>query len=479
MGLEIDAKLTRFKSEVVPHLGTMASGSNDLLSSIKNFHDTNSHGVEEIKNSFQSQGMDQVTSEIAYLSEVTTKVYQSIGSELNSALSKCQSLATGISELEKLLETYNSELSKYNSAQAKAKEENKTADKSAVNAAEAAFKAKQDALLAEHDALLALDGSLTMLSAFSTPADTSTIPADTSSGDDTGTGIPAGAFAKYIYEENGIIYQKVMPVWKGNMCDMGTTYTVVYDKNKMLAADQTAGSQIIQWLTDQMNGKNIGSKLYEYNKGKVTKASASGIGKVMDIVLNDTYKANNCKTVGDYAAVAAMTMGVGPINLHYGGGKGGYTDGVENLLKGGATLDCIGFVSWCYHQGVYRTGSTDNTTLGCSMTPLNILAHHSKNLATMSQAEKESLPPGTVLSKKTQGNYHVGVVVGYTTINGKKHILVAQSSNNQLGGSYIWAYDVNTKFGEYDGGGNWMGASTPDMMTTRITKGSTGETRVA
>jgi hypothetical protein len=477
--MEINAKLIRFKSEVVPHLGTIASGSNDLLSSIKNFSDINSHGISEIKDNFQSQGMDQVTSEIAYLSDVTTKVYQSIGSELNSALTKCQSLATGIGELEKLLETYNDELSKYNSALQNSK--NKTADKSAVNAAEAAFKAKEEALLAEHDALLALDGSLTMLSAFSTPADTGTLPADagSSSGDDTGTGIPAGAYAKYIYEENGIIYQKVMPVWKGNLCDMGTSYTVVYNKSKMLAADQTAGSQIIQWLTDQMNGKNIGSKLYEYNKGKVTIASASGIGKVMDIVLTDTYKANNCKTVGDYAAVAAMTMGVGPINLHYGGGKGGYTDGVENLLKSGATLDCIGFVSWCYHQGVYRTGSTDNTMLGCSMTPLNIMAHHSKNLATMSQAEKESLPPGTVLSKKVPGNYHVGVVVGYTTINGKKHILVAQSSGNQLGGSYIYAYDVNSKFGPYDGGGNWMGASTPDMMTTRITKGSTGETRVA
>ena len=45
--------------------------------------------------------------------------------------------------------------------------------------------------------------------------------------------------------------------------------------------------------------------------------------------------------------------------------------------------------------------------------------------------------------------------------------------------AYIWAYDVNSKFGPYDGGGNWMGASTPDMMTTRITRGSTNETRVA
>ena len=61
MSLEIDAKLTRFKAEVVPHLGTMASGSNDLLANIKNFSDTNSHGISEIKNSFQSQGMDQVT----------------------------------------------------------------------------------------------------------------------------------------------------------------------------------------------------------------------------------------------------------------------------------------------------------------------------------------------------------------------------------------------------------------------------------
>ena len=472
--MEINAKLLKFKSEVAPNIGTMSSASSKLESDIVNFNHTNQQAYSEIKNSFNSQGMSSVTAEVAYLNEVTTKVYQSIGSELNAALTKCSDLAKGIEELEEILKKYNAALDEYNAA---LKDENKTADKSKVNQYESEFKAKETELLAKHDELLALDASLTILAQFKQSESNTDGSGDTNS---DGSGLNfTGPYAKYIYEENGIIYQRMVPVWKGTMCETGTNYTIVYNKAKMLAADSTAGQQIINWLTNQMNGKGIGSKLYQYNKGKVTAASASGIGKVMDVVLNDTYKANGCKTVGDYAAVAAMTMGVGPINLRYGGGKGGYTDGVQQLLTSGATLDCIGFVSWCYHQGVYRTGSPDNTTTGCSMTPLNILAHHSKNLATMSQQEKENLPVGTVLSKKTQGNYHVGVVVGYTTINGKKHILVAQSSSNSLGGSYVWAYDVNTKFGAYNGGGNWMGASTPDMMTTRITKGSTGQTRVA
>lgn len=473
--MEINAKLLKFKSEVAPNIGSMNSAASSLESNIVNFHHTNQQAYEEIKNSFNSQGMSSVSAEVAYLNEVTTKVYDSIGSELKSTLSKCQALADGITELEEILNKYNEALAAYNAA---LKDEKKTADKSKVNQLESEFKAKEEELLAKHDELLGIDASLTMLAQFA-PSSTDS-GASTDGSTDTSTGLNySGPYAKYIYEENGIIYQRVVPVYKGQLCDMGTSYTIVYNESKMLAADQTAGSQIINWLRGQMNGTGIGSKLYEYNKGKVTSASASGIGKVMDVVLADTYAANNCKSVGDYAAVAAMTMGVGPINLRYGGGKGGYTDGVEQLLTKGATLDCIGFVSWCWHQGVYRTGSADNTTTGSLMTPLNLLAHHSKSLATMSQAEKENLPPGTVLSKKTQGNYHVGVVVGYTTINGKKHILVAQSSSNSLGGSYINAYDINTKFGDYDGGSNWMGATTPDMMTTRITRGSTSETRVA
>ena len=472
--MEINAKLLKFKSEVVPHIGTMSSAASSLSSNIVNFHHTNNSGYEEIKNSFNSQGMSSVTAEVAYLNEVTTKVYESINSELTGALSKCSSLASGIEELEGILAKYNEALSAYNAA---LKDENKTADKSKVNQLESEFKAKEEALLAEHDALLALDGSLTMLAQFKAQ-DTSTVTDDT--GTDTSSGLNfTGPYAKYIYEENGIIYQRVVPVFKGQMCDMGTSYTIVYNESKMLAADQTAGSQIISWLKDQMNGNNLGSKLYNFN-GKITKASGAAIGKVMDVVLNDTYTANNCKNMGDYAAVAAMVMGVGPVNLRYGGsGRGGYTQNCEQLLGAGGTLDCIGFVNWCWHQGLYKTGQQDNTTTGSSMTPLNLLAHHSKSLVTMSQQEKENLPVGTVLSKKTSGNYHVGIVIGYTTINGKKHVLVAQSSSPSIGGSIVWAYDVNTKFGAYDGGSNWMGASTPDMMTTRMTKGSTSSTRVA
>ena len=476
--MEINAKLLKFKSEVAPNIGSMNASSNKLTSDIQNFHHTNQHGYDEIKNNFNSQGMSSVTAEISYLNQVTTKVYESIGSELNNALSKCATLSSGIDELEKILKNYNDALSAYNAA---LKDENKTADKSAVTKYENEFKTKEEECLKQHDELMSLDASLTILAQFAPASSNGT--EDTGSGTNTdvtsGLGF-SGPYAKYIYEENGIIYQRVVPVFKGQMCDMGTSYTIVYDKAKMLAADSTAGQQIINWLTNQANGKNVGSKLYNYNNGKVTAASASGIGKVMDVVLNDTYKANNCKSMGDYSAIAAMVMGVGPINLQYGSsGKRGYTNGVEQLLTSGATLDCIGFVNWCWHQGLYKTGGADNTTTGSLMTPLNLLAHHSKSLATMSQQEKENLPVGTVLSKKTDGNYHVGIVIGYTTINGKKHVLVSQSSSHSMGGSIVWAYDVNTKFGNYDGGSNWMGATTPDMMQERMTKGSTSQTRVA
>ena len=45
--------------------------------------------------------------------------------------------------------------------------------------------------------------------------------------------------------------------------------------------------------------------------------------------------------------------------------------------------------------------------------------------------------------------------------------------------SNMSAYDVNTKFGAYDGGSNWQAAATPDLMTARMTIGSTNQTRVA
>ncbi len=472
--MEIDGKLLKFKSEVVPHIGSMSSASNDLSANIKNFSDDNSHAFSEIKDSFNSQGMDKVTAEVAYLNEVTQKVYQSIGQELNKALSKCSELATGIEELEKLLEKYNTELANYNAA---SKDPEKTADRSALTKAENDFKTKQEECIQKHDELLAMDGSLTMLSAFSTPSGSNTD--DTTGQDLTGSFGFNGAYAKYIYEENGIIYQRVMPIFKGQLCDMGTSYTVVYDKNKILSADQTAGSQLISWLQQQMNGQNLGKKLWNFNN-KITGVSTSGIGKVMDVVMNDSYKANNCKTISQYASIAAMVMGVGPVNLAYGSsGKGILADGVENLVKCGATLDCIGFVAWCYRQGIYRTGSPDNIQSGSSMTPLNLYSHHSIRLATMTQEQKENLPVGTVLVKKTQGNLHVGIVVGYTTINGKKHVLVSQSSSPDMGGSIVWAYDVNTRFGDYNGGTNWERAATPELMERRVTGGSNSSTQVA
>ncbi len=468
--MEIDAKLKKFKSEVSPSIGSMKSASSDLLSTMQNFKSTNDSAFSSIQTNYNSQGMSSVATEVTFLNDVTSKITQSIESELNKALTACEELTTGIEELEKLLEAYNTALNNYNSEVKN--NPDKTVDKSAVNKAESDFNKKQEECLKKHDEITSMDASLTILAAFSTPADTSDIPVDSS---EFGS---SQSYGKYIYEENGIIYQRVVPIYKGKFCEMEKGFTIVYNEAKMLAADPTAGQKAIDFLRSQINGQNLGKKLWDF-RTKIVGVSSSGIGKVMDVVLDDTYKANGCKRISDYASIAAMVMGTGLVDLKYGGsGKGVSAYGVEELIRSGATLDCIGFVRWCYYQGIRKTGSPDNIQTGSSMTPLNLYSYHSRRLATMTQQQKENLPIGSVLVKKTPNNLHVGVVVGYTTINGKKHILVSQSSGGSYSGSWVNAYDISTKFGDYDGGINWERVATPDMMEQRVTRGHSKETTV-
>ena len=70
----------------------------------------------------------------------------------------------------------------------------------------------------------------------------------------------------------------------------------------------------------------------------------------MDVVLDSSYKANNCQTITDYATVAATVATNSLVHMKYDGARTSYTKGFGQVLRSG--YDCIGFTNWAYYQGL-------------------------------------------------------------------------------------------------------------------------------
>ncbi len=454
--MEIDPKLIEFKSKISPALDGISNAASDLASKISSFQTLTNNASSSLSSCYKSDGTVDVKTQISYLNSVSSLLSDSLTTELNAVISKCKAVDAGIVTLEAILTKYNAALSKYNSDKA---DPDKTADYSPVSILETQFKNKQTEVLNLYNLVMASDASCTKLNAFTSSGSVGT--------DDSGLLGYSGTMISYMWEENGVIYQKFMPVCKGKVIQMEENFVIVYNVNNMLSADNEKGTEAVNYLRSVMKSGEfgyLGTRLWDYNSKKYSNSESEKIAKVMNQVLEDTYKANNCSSISDYAAVAGMVLSSSLVNLRYTANNVGNTVGFDSICKAGGFV-CNHFVAWCFTQGLYKTGNDTKIT---DFTPLNIYSHYSKSVSTMSSEEIQNWPIGSVVTKKYPGNLHIGIVVGHTTIDGEPAVVVAQSGG--LSGSFCMAYKISQCFG--DSTTQWQRYATPSMMETRVKAGN-------
>lgn len=481
--MNVDDKLTNFQSSVGVNLSTVKSAKTNLSNDINNFKSINDSAISSLTQVFKGSGGDAVTSEVEFLNQTILKVQNSLETELSSVITKCEALNNGIDELKSILTEYNNVQIEYSRMDDDNK--NKTSLLSKLNTLKNSFETKQASLLKEHESLLNEDDALTILSEFGN-VDTSLSEGFTAIYDGT-------QFSSIYYYKDGVVYQKIVPICvSGDSVVLNDVYTIIYNTDNILkaAGDTDYTQKLFEYLNNKLDGSNTDRYLWDYSTTNYKKETSEAVAKIMNQILQDTYKANNASTISDYAALSAMVANNSVVHFGYGGNQGQCDYGYESVLKNGGDLDCIGFVRWCYSQGLYNTGTVQNgysaqdyITQGSSMTPLNLLDHHSLDISEMSMSERASIPIGSVLSRPCYdgagkiNNYHVGVVIGHTTDkNGNPAIVVTQSSNTTVGANNS-VYPLSELASAKN---KWTNVSTPEMMTIRVTQGSyKGSTWVA
>ena len=245
------------------------------------------------------------------------------------------------------------------------------------------------------------------------------------------------------FEFENSIYNIPAPYdpWNKTVIHMDETYLIKYDLNK-LQAYANSGNQIaagaINFLKDKAAGKipvSVRSYIDTQEPGNTIifqdgkYQSLNGrkyrdqIVQVMDTVLQDTYAANGCKTVADYATTSMMTLSGGIFIPVYNGQAKPTEKGISGVVGG---ADCIGAVNWAMCQGIIYSGDSSGALkplgLGYGLRPISN-GYDGSSLCEV----------GTVFTKKTTNNWHTGMVVGHTTVNGKKYNVIVHTGNAQYG----------------------------------------------
>ena len=227
--------------------------------------------------------------------------------------------------------------------------------------------------------------------------------------------------------------------WNNMKLVLDEKYLLRYDLDK-LSQYANAGNQVaasaISFLQGKASGKipasvrfmidSSDSGLVFYNNGGYSSLSdsyKSQIPQVVDTILADSYESNGCESVSDYAATAMMVMSGGIFNTMYGGSAKPTMKGVSGILN---DADCISAVNWAMSQGIINAeGRNGLRALGLGY-----------ELRGMSGGYDGSslCEVGTILTKPSgSNNWHTGMVVGHTTVNGVKQNVIVHIGNSKYG----------------------------------------------
>ena len=436
--MEIDARLLKFKDDISPYINNLAGESKILTEKLNNYCSITDSASDVLDGSFNTKGISSIKKEISNMSFIAKTISDSIFSELDVVIEKCRTLSTGIADLEALLEEYKLVINK--------------SDYNDIKAYEKEFKKKQDGLLALYNEIASADLASSKLTSLSKEVSAGSIDSDNKD-------------SLCIHEQDGVIYQKSMPIFRGRKYNLTSDINIIYDANKISLADKEAGEEALKYLRTMMKqNKDSEIALWDYQKKKFS--NNVGIAKVMDEVLEESYISSKCSTISQYAAVAATVLSQGLVNLKYGSSsdKGWNSLGFDTILDNGASLTNSEFINWCYTQGLKKTRKKivlEDDTIS------NICQDFSKDVTGMTYEELCNLENGSCLTKYIKGreNFLIGMVIGYTKVGGEPSVVVAQALSNKSG-SYCSIYKVKDCFGNSNN--KWQGYVSTNIIENEL-----------
>lgn len=477
--MEISKGLLEFKTLDINDLNTKYS---ELKCEITNLKALNASFSKDLTTSYSGSGLQSYKENEEFLTKVIQEIEKSFSTEIDDLLTQCQTLLVGIKELESKKNEYDSAKASYDNATT-----NKETYLDRMNKAEQEFNNKQKSLLEIYNGLLIADEKYTILKQYGT------VDEEVSGTLMNYNGIK---FTSIYYEKDGIIYQKVLPVYdqeSGNTCNIDEGYVIAYNKEKILkaaekAGDKSFGQAAIDFLNEKMNGTTSKRYLWDFLTNTYSEKKSKVIGAVMDQIMEDSYTTMGCKTVADYTSVAATVAACSITHVGYGSNTSEYTYGYQDMLStNNGSLTCINFVRWAYAQGLHKVYPelsskeiSRRVNSGYGLDPVNFLEEYSYSIQSMSAKEISEIKIGSVLSKRcfnSDGkltNYHVGVVIGHTIdpVTKEKSLVVAQSGSVKNG----VATSIYTPSKMLSGNLNqWEGVTPPEIAEKRMINGYSKE----
>lgn len=250
----------------------------------------------------------------------------------------------------------------------------------------------------------------------------------------------------FCWKVDNIVYQLVSPVCKIDGIQKNVVldekYIIVYDMEKIKEELGEKYAKYYESFEECINQRLNGNMNYWYNfrSDNIRKYDTKmAISMVLDIALKDTYAANPDVP---RSVIATLFTTNSIVKLDYGtSGNAPFSEGVLNIIKSGGTLDCIDVIRWSEFQDILAddpTGTNRMTNSKITLNPKNVMYHCSQKIDELSVDELSSIKAGDVLtaeliddSNKTV--YHIARVIGHTTIDGEKAIVVSQASGHGIG----------------------------------------------
>jgi len=454
--MEIDGRLISFKEKVGANLSKLNTSKSELTKDMTQTVTINTNVIDQLNSTFKSDGAATAVKQIEDLNQTMTKLTQSVETEIGGMITKCQTLNSGIGELEGIVSSYNSKVSELNRLD---KEDSKRSSiQSEINKLKSDFETKHAELIKLHDEITGVE---------TTGIDVEENPPEGNNPIDLGGGITleyddSDMSVNIYYESNGVIYQKVLPVVVNG--GLAATYTIAYDKNAILNAvgqDSEMGQKAIAFLNSKLTSNEQKGALWKMFDRSYSSEQYNDIAKIMDVVLDSSYKANNCQTITDYATVAATVATNSLVHMKYDGARTSYTKGFGQVLRSG--YDCIGFTNWAYYQGlanVYKL--PDNADVALKEVTCNgVYWYYGNDIEDMSLSERANIKPGSIVTR----HGHIGMVIGTTTdSNGTTKVVIAHSAGTGQGTiTGAWPIDKLTN--------QWQRVTTPEEMTKLALEG--------
>ena len=150
--MEIDGRLIKFKEQVGANLSKVSNNKSELTKDMTQIVTINTNVIDQLNSAFKSNGATTAVKQIEDINQTMTKLTQSVETEIGGMITKCQTLNSGIGELEGIISSYNSKVSELNKLD---KEDSKRGSiQSEINKLKSDFETKHAEMIKLHDEII-------------------------------------------------------------------------------------------------------------------------------------------------------------------------------------------------------------------------------------------------------------------------------------------------------------------------------------